>query len=165
MSENGQRNSDDHTNYLGARIGSPDAEPDRRDGETVDVYAFTRRIGAPIEPYPGFTRGEREFLRQRLSHLREEIKEAEDALDADDFVAFADALVDLVYVAKGTAVHVGLVGCWHELWAAVHAANMTKDSATTARVKWDAVKPEGWRPPSLRPILDAAGYSPRRETD
>ena len=69
-----------------------------------------------------------------------------------------DALIDLVYVALGTAF-------LHRFnfnagWERVQAANMAKERATGAddpRSKRhsaaDIVKPEGWRPASLKDLL------------
>jgi predicted HAD superfamily Cof-like phosphohydrolase len=62
-----------------------------------------------------------------------------------------DALVDLVYVALGTAYLHGFN--FKEAWRRVHAANMQKVRATKASESQrnsthDVVKPPGWQPPS-----------------
>lgn len=69
-----------------------------------------------------------ELIKFRLKFLREEIDELEQAYDNDDLVAIADALVDLVYVALGTA-HFHLLP-WSELFAEVHGTNMKKIRAS-----------------------------------
>lgn len=68
-----------------------------------------------------------------------------------------DALIDLVYVAMGTA-HLKAFP-WQEGWNEVQRANMTKvraqpDGSDSKRgSSFDVVKPEGWRPPNLKSIL------------
>ena len=80
---------------------------------------------------------------ERLRHLREELAELEQAVRLDDLPKQADALVDLVYIALGTARMMGLP--FDEIWDAVHAANMQKvsDPSVPKRV----AKPAGWRDP------------------
>ncbi len=77
-----------------------------------------------------------------------------------------DGLVDLVYVALGTAWLMGLD--FPEAWRRVHAANMQKVRAQrkeeSARgTTFDVVKPAGWQPPNLSdlvrcPICNDDGY-------
>lgn len=68
-----------------------------------------------------------------------------------------DALVDLVYVAVGTAYLQGFD--FDEAWRRVHAANMRKtraapDGADSLRGNAaDVVKPPGWRPPDLSDLV------------
>lgn len=70
----------------------------------------------------------------------------------------ADALVDLVYVALGTA-HMMAVP-FDECWAEVQRANMQKvrasgadDPRTKRSHSLDIVKPDGWRPPDIEGVL------------
>jgi len=63
-----------------------------------------------------------------------------------------DALVDLVYVALGTAVLSGFD--FEEAWRRVHRANMLKvkprkGQYTKRRSAFDIVKPPGWQAPDL----------------
>lgn len=75
-----------------------------------------------------------------------------------DMAAQADALVDLVYVALGTAVMLGLP--WNALWDDVHRANMAKERGVTHRGHAvDVTKPAGWQPPMTHLILQEAGYN------
>ncbi len=75
----------------------------------------------------------------------------------------ADALVDLVYVAKGTAVMQGLP--WNQLWDDVQRANMAKQRGIGHRGNLvDCIKPEGWVGPRTLDILIAAGYDPIQAT-
>lgn len=68
-----------------------------------------------------------------------------------------DALVDLVYVALGTAYVQGFD--FDEAWRRVHEANMKKvraqaDGADSKRGSgYDVVKPPGWQPASLKDLV------------
>ncbi len=69
-----------------------------------------------------------ELIKFRLKFLREEVDELEQAYDDNDLIAVADALVDLVYVALGTA-HFHMLP-WNELFNEVHETNMKKARAS-----------------------------------
>jgi predicted HAD superfamily Cof-like phosphohydrolase len=67
-----------------------------------------------------------------------------------------DALVDLVYVALGTAVMQGFD--FEEAWRRVHAANMLKTKYSRAnpgkrKSSFDVVKPIGWIRPNLSDLV------------
>jgi predicted HAD superfamily Cof-like phosphohydrolase len=75
----------------------------------------------------------------------------------------ADALIDLVYVALGTAQLHALP--WSALFAEVQRANMTKCRAAQAQDSkrnstFDVVKPHGWKPPEIAKILKKSGWRP-----
>lgn len=96
------------------------------------------------------------LLAQRLELLREELHEFELACalggGRPDLAEQADALVDLVYVALGTAALMGLP--WDRLWADVHRANMAKVRGMTKRGHAnDVMKPVGWVGPQTAKIL------------
>lgn len=79
-----------------------------------------------------------------------------------DFAEQADALVDLVYVALGSAVMLGLP--WQELWDDVQRANMAKERGISHRGNLvDCIKPPGWVPPKTEEILVQAGYNKESE--
>lgn len=79
-----------------------------------------------------------------------------------DLAGQADALVDLVYVALGTAVMLGLP--WDWLWDDVQRANMAKVRGMTKRGHAvDVTKPPGWQGPQTQRILDLAGYQQSAE--
>jgi predicted HAD superfamily Cof-like phosphohydrolase len=75
-----------------------------------------------------------------------------------------DALVDLVYVALGTAYLQGFK--FEEAWARVHAANMRKkraepDGSDSKRGSPnDVVKPEGWVAPSHTDLVIVNNHFP-----
>jgi predicted HAD superfamily Cof-like phosphohydrolase len=138
-----------------------------------DVGDFHRRFDLPAVPSGGgaaepghadyFDEG---LYRFRVRFLREELKEFTDGWDSRDLAQMADALVDLVYVALGTAQLLGLP--WQELWDEVQRANMTKvraSSAAQSRASTgrghasDVVKPEGFVPPDVAGVLQRRGFA------
>ena len=92
----------------------------------------------------------------RIKFLREELDELVEALDNDDRVAMFDALLDLVYVAYGTALFAGINPAqWAAGMHAVHTANMAKvrvESATDSKrgSAFDVRKPNDWVGPEAR---------------
>jgi len=107
-----------------------------------DVETFQRDITG-IEPADLPTLVDEEFILARANFLSEELDEFVEAATAGDIVGAADALTDMVYVAMGTALTMGIP--LDKVWDVVHAANMKKVKGTTKRgIANDAVKPEGW---------------------
>jgi len=95
----------------------------------------------------------------RLKHLGEELHELRHGVAVGDEAEVIDALVDLVYVALGTAHLCGFP--FMKVWDAVHAANMKKIRAARAcdskrGSTFDVVKPKGWRKPDVARILRRA---------
>jgi len=92
----------------------------------------------------------------RIEHMFEELNEYEKAVHDGDLEGQFDALIDLIYVALGTAY-------WHnfpfnEGFDAVHAANMRKKRAASAAqskrgTTLDVIKPHGWKPANLVALL------------
>jgi len=68
-----------------------------------------------------------------------------------DLVKVVDALRALEYVMGGIEVALGLQEASEETFLAVHEANMAKTPTAPGGTK--PVKPEGWRPPDIRRIL------------
>lgn len=97
----------------------------------------------------------------RQEFLDEEIREFADATESCDVIRAFDSLIDLVYVAKGTALMMGITPAqWRAGFEAVHEANMQKvrtpsASASKRGSDLDVIKPEGWIGPEerLRDIL------------
>jgi predicted HAD superfamily Cof-like phosphohydrolase len=97
------------------------------------------------------------LAKERIDFLQEELNEFREAVETGDIEGQADALIDLVYVAKGTAVMMGLP--WEKLWDDVQRANMEKVRGVGKRGHAvDLVKPAGWKPPQTGRILQEAGY-------
>jgi predicted HAD superfamily Cof-like phosphohydrolase len=83
--------------------------------------------------------------------------------EIQDLPKIADGLVDLVYVALGTAHLHGLN--WDDLFAEVQRANLSKERATSASDgrstrghSLDVVKPIGFVPPRIIDVLMEAGW-------
>lgn len=132
-----------------------------------DVLAFHEKFKVPISSIPRLL--EPTVAAYRIAFLREELQEYIEAVRLDDVAAQADALVDLVYVALGTAIFQGLP--WKELWDDVHAANMRKvrgienEDALLLRSEYDVVKPADWRGPQTHRILLAASMRALRQRE
>lgn len=143
--------------------------------ECHDVRVFSQKFGFITADTPGHLAKHK--LKERCECMMEELKEFADAcgleygydeasssykfspMDPDqNLAAQADALVDLVYFALGTAVMLGLP--WQQLWDDVHRANMSKVRGIkpTRGHAADVVKPDGWVGPRTEEILAEAGY-------
>lgn len=119
----------------------------------TDVKAFHTKYGIRphmLVPTPLFRLPNAAGL-ERLRHLQEEVDELKAAAAAMDVAKEADALADLVYVAIGTALMQGVP--FDRVWALVHAANMNKVRAATAK---QVAKPAGWVDPvgDIRHVLN-----------
>lgn len=119
----------------------------------MDILRFHKRFGIEGKSYEKHAARDHNF---RLGFLQEELEEYEKALDSDNKPEALDALVDLVYVAMGTAYMYN----WNfaEAWDRVHAANMAKVRASSAsdskrNHENDIVKPPGWQAPNLEDLV------------
>ena len=124
------------------------------------VTEFHRRFKLPIGESDVLSTDER-AQQFRVKFLEEEINELQTALASGDRVGVFDALLDIVYVAQGTALFAGIDSKqWNAGMAAVHAANTGKvrvESAGSSKrgSSFDVRKPEGWVGPeeTLKEIL------------
>jgi predicted HAD superfamily Cof-like phosphohydrolase len=121
------------------------------DFECSDVYelhakfGFTRSVkprNLPVDDMLG-----------RYRFLLEEVTEFKEAVEAGDMAKMFDALLDIVYVAKGTAIQLGFP--WSDGWDEVQRANMAKEVSPVKsnRGGHDLLKPPGWKPPDIEGIL------------
>lgn len=145
-----------------------------------DVYQFHEKFGLLLSTRP--THLTQRKLIERIECLQEELDEFIKAcgveriepnadrereknykvVDSQDIAGQADALVDLVYFALGTAVMMGLP--FRALWDDVQRANMAKVRGVTQRGhKVDVKKPEGWVGPQTMKVLEAHGYDSVRQ--
>ena len=116
-----------------------------------EIDAFLTKFGL------GYDGGPRSLpsntRRERIRHMIEEIREYDKATTVEDEL---DALVDIVYLAVGTACMQGLD--FDEAFKRVHHANMRK--VRPEGNNWDGdlksgiVKPEGWKPPNLLDLCE-----------
>jgi len=132
------------------------------DDELEDVRLFQKKFGQLNFTIPGHLTKRK--LKERSDFLQEELDEFKQACQSQDLALQADALIDLVYVAKGTAVMLGLP--WETLWDDVQRANMEKVPGKTHRGHLvDAMKPPGWVGPRTMEILLTTGYQPNAWVD
>jgi predicted HAD superfamily Cof-like phosphohydrolase len=119
-----------------------------------DILEFHQKFQLPIPSKPRpLSKDLAEF---RLKFLQEELTEYERALQLEDYEGQLDALVDLVYVAMGTAAMQGYN--FAEAWRRVHAANMSKVRAKSKDQskrgsEYDVVKPKNWKAPCLKNLV------------
>lgn len=127
----------------------------RTDVELLEVEQFFRKFGFMVNDHPVHLK--QDLLQKRYAMLLEEVLEFKHGMESRNLAEQADALIDLVYFAKGTALMMGLP--WEALWADVHDANMSKVRGTGKRGHgYDVIKPKGWKPPSTHIILADHGY-------
>ena len=95
-----------------------------------------------------------ETMVNRYNHMAEELSEFAHSNNMSDLEGCVDALVDLVYVALGTASMMGLTeDHWEDCFERVHLANMTKKHGPIEGHKFGVVKPDDFEPPNFKGIL------------
>jgi len=92
-----------------------------------------------------------DLQRFRNQFMDEELTEYEFAVSLPNREKMLDGLVDLVYVAIGTAYLHGFD--FDEAWRRVHEANMKKIAKPSIRSDYDVVKPAGWTSPDLSDLV------------
>ena len=99
-----------------------------------------------------------ELVNFRTSFLMEELAEYTQAITKKDAAGALDALVDIVYIALGTAWLFNLP--FERAWDQVQKANMskirTKSKSKKRGTSFDVVKPKGWRPPDIEQVIEEA---------
>lgn len=127
----------------------------------LDVGQFQRKFKLPEACWTGGARlchglTEEEF-RYRFSFMQEELEEFAKAYASQDPASMLDALVDLVYVAIGTAHYMGAP--FNVAWDMVHEANMKKVLAPAEgddghkRGNAEVIrKPAGWQAPDIKEL-------------
>lgn len=121
-----------------------------------DIREFQTRIAEEEEGSLFFRPDFKERVAQRMRFLREEVDELEKALNDNDPVEVLDALVDIDYIAKGTAHEAGLLNLLQDGWDLVHANNMTKIGPDGKVLKSDdnkVIKPAGYMPVDLNTLF------------
>lgn len=115
-----------------------------------DVVDFHKKFGIEQPTTPKLL--DPPTMDYRLKFLAEETSEIVKGYYTKDLHEVADGLIDLVYVAMGTAYMMGIP--WQELWDEVQRANMSKERAPSASYSkrgnsLDVIKPEGWKQPDF----------------
>jgi predicted HAD superfamily Cof-like phosphohydrolase len=116
------------------------------------------RIGFMIEELAEYAASQgAPDIAMALSNLAIDSRTCEINTGGGDLLGAADALVDLVVVALGTADFHAIP--WQACWDEVHRANMSKvraaaDGSNSKRgSSFDVVKPKGWKPPDHLTVL------------
>jgi predicted HAD superfamily Cof-like phosphohydrolase len=121
----------------------------------TDIRDFHVKFGLEYSGPPRLL--DKEDARFRIKLMHEELAEYKKAEAENDLAGSLDALVDLIYVALGTAYRQGLP--FKEGWGIVQTCNMTKvralpDGSNSKRGSaFDIAKPEGWVAPNYSEIL------------
>lgn len=116
-----------------------------------DVALFHERFDVPVPATPHLLN--EDALSFRIKFLQEELDEFVLDHTKEDLPNCLDAMVDLCYVAMGTASMMGITPeQWDQAWKEVQRANMSKVRAISASDSkrgsaLDVIKPEGWRGP------------------
>lgn len=113
------------------------------------VRAFHKKFNAPA---PSRTTDLSEYRGElRIALLREEVEEFVEAWELRDQVGMLDAIADIIFVANGAAVEMGVdLEPYHQ---EVLRTNLAKEGSTTDQIG-KITKPVGWEPPRLAEILD-----------
>lgn len=118
------------------------------------VAAFHKAFRLPMQTTPEVDALPRELLALRTALLDEETAEFADAANRRDLVAMADALADVVYVAFGTAVTLGVD--LDAVLREVHRSNMSKLDELGRPVLRDdgkVLKSPRYTPPDVARVL------------
>lgn len=111
-----------------------------------DPYTMVRDFHEKFELF--VNKDNAELQAARVRHMQEELDEYKTAIKENNREQQLDALVDLVYVALGTAHYEDFD--FNEAFARVHVANMKKVRKASKRSQWDVVKPAGWTAPNIK---------------
>ena len=134
----------------------------RRSPVAVSVDMFHRLFRLPSRRRPGLQGVSDDLLELRVSLIDEEAREFADAVRKRDLCSMADALADIVYVAYGAAVTLGID--LDDVLAEVHSSNLSKlgrDGRPIYRSDGKVLKPDTYRPPDIERVLDEQPPLPR----
>lgn len=114
-----------------------------------DVTEFHDRFGHRVGLLP-FLPGDETWWAFRKRLLAEEVRELMEAMDQRDLAHIAQETVDVIVVAIGTLVGLGIP--LMPFWRDVHRANMSKEP-NPAGTHLKPIKPKGWNPPRPKRVL------------
>lgn len=97
------------------------------------VAKFHKTFQHPILDQPTIPSKKRCDL--RVSLIAEELKELQEAIDANDLVEVADALCDIQYVLSGAVLEFGLGDKFRTLFDEVQRSNMSKTCKSEAEAQ------------------------------
>ena len=120
-----------------------------------DIDRFHKKFGFEKTDKPDIP-DDSELVNFRTSFLLEELAEYSQAITKKDTAGALDALVDIVYIALGTAWLFNLP--FEKAWKEVQRANMekirAKDTTGKRGTKFDVIKPKNWKPPNIDQIVE-----------
>lgn len=118
----------------------------------TDVAKFLKKMKIETNSKPTLLTDEN--VKMRYRHLMEESEELLTAHNDQDLEGCVDALIDVAYVALGTAKMMGLsTKQWEKCFNRVHSANMLKYPGDVTDHKVGVKKPVGWKSPTFGDIL------------
>ena len=130
---------------------------DDMDKDTLikDIDAFHKKFGFEKNEKVGIP-DNNELVNFRTAFLMEELAEYTNAITKKDAAGALDALVDIVYIALGTAWLFNLP--FEKAWQEVQKANMSKvrakDKTGKRGTKFDVIKPKDWKAPNIERIIE-----------
>mgnify|MGYP003110202244 CR=1 FL=1 len=128
---------------------------DKRPDLIRDIDQFHKKFGFEKNEKVGIP-DNNELVNFRTSFLMEELAEYTQAITKKDAAGALDALVDIVYIALGTAWLFNLP--FDKAWNEVQKANMSKVRAKSKSKKrgtaFDVIKPKGWEAPNIERIVE-----------
>jgi len=128
---------------------------DKRADLIKDIDQFHKKFGFEKNEKVGIP-DNNELVNFRTSFLMEELAEYTQAITKKDAAGALDALVDIVYIALGTAWLFNLP--FEKAWNEVQKANMSKVRAKSKSKKrgtaFDVIKPQGWQAPNIERIIE-----------
>ena len=120
-----------------------------------DIDNFHKKYGFEKNEKVGIP-DDNELVNFRTSFLMEELAEYTNAITKKDAAGALDALVDIVYIALGTAWLFNLP--FAKAWTEVQKANMSKirakDKTGKRGTSFDVVKPKDWKAPNIERIIE-----------
>ena len=121
----------------------------------LDIDRFHKRFGFKKNNNIGIP-DDAELVNFRTSFLMEELAEYTNAIVKKDTAKALDALVDIVYIALGTAWLFNLP--FDKAWKEIQAANMkkvrAKDKTGKRGTKFDVIKPKEFKEPNIERIIE-----------
>ena len=120
-----------------------------------DINRFHNKFGFKKNEKVGIP-DNNELVNFRTSFLMEELAEYTQAITKKDDAAALDALIDIVYIALGTAWLFNLP--FEKGWNEVQKANMSKLRSKIKSLKrgttYDVIKPKDWIAPNIEKIVE-----------
>ena len=121
----------------------------------LDIDRFHKKFGFEKNNKVGIP-DDAELINFRTSFLMEELAEYTNAIVKKDTAKALDALVDIVYIALGTAWLFNLP--FDKAWKEIQAANMkkvrAKDKTGKRGTKFDVIKPKEFKEPNIERIIE-----------